>query len=482
VPDSLTEPRDQRAERRSAGRRASPTLIPLAVAVAVGALLTLLVSVLPSLRFAYRSETAHGMIETAAFLVGGLAATLVAGRALRRASRNALLLAAALAVLALTNLVFALVATLADWSRGFETWGGMAGRIVGAALFATAALLPERRLARPARAIAGAGAAVVATLAVLALVAALVGDDLRTGIDPTLSPEGAERPRVVGSVGVLAGQGLLIALYVAAAAGFARGALRGGDRLLGGFAVAAVLAAFARVNYFLFPSLYSQWVYTGDVLRLAQFLVILAVVLRELLEYQRRAAVVAVLDERRRVARELHDGLAQELAFIRAETRRLGSGAADAIATLVSAADRALEESRAAIATLNRPLDEPLVDMLRASAEAVALRAGACVVTEDGGGGHVAPDVRHALSRIVREATANAVRHGDARTITLRVGGPRELRVEIVDDGRGFDVERDVRADAYGLVGMRERAEALGGRLTVRSEPGRGTTVEVVLP
>ncbi len=466
--------------------RGRPTRVasPLAAVALAAAVVTLLVSVLPSLRFAYRSETAHGMIETAAFLVGALGATIIGGRAVRNGSRSALLLAAALALIAVTNLVFSLTPALTEWSRGFSTWGGMAGRTIGAALFAAAALLPERRLARPRRSTALAAAGVVATLVAVALLAAVLGDDLDTGIDPALSPESAGRPRVIGSAGVIAGQALLIVLYLAATAGFARRAVRDDDRLLAGFAIAALLAAFARVNYLLFPSLYSEWVYTGDVLRLAHFLVILAVVVRELLEDQRAGAMLAVVDERRRVARELHDGLAQELAFIRAETSRLAGrpGVDGAVDMLRSAADRAIAESRAAIAALNRPLDEPLLDALRGSAESVVLRTGASVVAEGDRSVDVSPDVRHALSRIVREAAANAVRHGGARTVTLRLGRDGPLRLAIADDGSGFDVTGDVRDDAFGLIGMRERAEGLGGRLAVASSPGRGTTIEVVLP
>lgn len=457
---------------------------PLAVVAVAAAVVTVLVSVLPSLRFAYRSETAHGMIETAAFLVGALGATIIGGRALRSGSRGALLLAAALALIAATNLLFSLTPTLTDWSRGFATWGGLAGRVIGAALFAAAALLPERRLARPRRTAAVAAAGVFGTLVLVAVLAAVVGDDLATGIDPTLSPESAGRPRVVGSAGVLVGQVLLIVLYLAATVGFARRAARGNDRLLAGFAIASLLAAFARVNYFLFPSLYSEWVYTGDLLRLAHFLVILAVVVRELLADQRAGAMLAVVDERRRVARELHDGLAQELAFIRAETSRLEGrpGVDGAVEMLRSAADRALAESRAAIATLNRPLDEPLLDALRASAESVVVRAGASVEVEGDRSIEAAPDVAHALARIVREAAANAVRHGGARTVTLRLGCDGPIRLAIADDGSGFDVAGDVRDDAFGLIGMRERVEGLGGRLAIASSPGRGTTIEVVLP
>jgi signal transduction histidine kinase len=291
--------------------------------------------------------------------------------------------------------------------------------------------------------------------------------------------------RLIGHPVLLVMQGLLILVYAAATAGFAARAGRRGDRLLRGFAIACLLAAFARVNYFLFPSIYSEWVYTGDVLRLAQYLVILGAIVVELLEYQRRASVAAVLDERRRVARELHDGLAQELAFIRGSASRIERGHgidAGRVRELIAAADRALEESRSAIAALRRPVDEPLLESLLRSAESVALRAGARVRAIGDDRCKVDVERRHALQRIVREATGNATRHGGAHEVVVGVECGDTVRVSVSDDGSGFDRDAELRPDAFGLAGMRDRAEALGGRLEVRSRPGEGTTVEVVLP
>jgi signal transduction histidine kinase len=471
--------RAQPRDRRVTGRRVEVSR-PLWAAGIAGGLATLLVSVLPSLSFAYRSEPAHAAIESAAFLVAGLAATLVGGRAVRSGARSDLLLAASLGTLALTNLVFSLIPTLAGGANEFASWGGLAGRLVGASLFALAALAPERRLPDAARSLVRTGALVVAGLAVLAVAVGLLADGLPVVIDPRLSPEDASRPRLVGNEVALAAQAVMLLLYVAAAFGFAQQARQRADRLLTGFAAAAVLSAFARLNYLLFPSLYSQWVYTGDVLRFASYLLILGVVAVELLDYQRRASVTAVLDERRRVARELHDGLAQELVFLRTEASRLRG--AEGAEGLVPAADRAIEEARAAIATLNRPLDEPLGESLRQSAQAVAGRAAVSVVLEDDGPDEVAPEVRFALSRLVREATGNAIKHGGAAKVTIRLDGVDGLRVDVRDDGAGFDTTAPVREDAYGLLSMRERAEALGGRFDIVSQPGSGTTVSVRLP
>ena len=92
-------------------------------------------------------------------------------------------------------------------------------------------------------------------------------------------------------------------------------------------------------------------------------------------------------------------------------------------------------------------------------------------------------DTREALLRIVREAVSNALRHGHARSVTVRLHGPAPLHLEVADDGTGFD-PADLRhlSGRFGLVSMRERAEALGGTFAVSGRPAGGTAVEVRLP
>ena len=98
----------------------------------------------------------------------------------------------------------------------------------------------------------------------------------------------------------------------------------------------------------------------------------------------------------------------------------------------------------------------------------------------------IVPIVRDEIYRIVREALRNAFRHAEAGRIQVEVRyAPRVLRVRIRDDGKGVDqevVDRGGRARHYGLAGMRERAELVKGTLTVWSERGAGTEVEVTIP
>ena len=453
------------------------------VAVLAGLAATLAVSILPGLKFAYRSDELHVAIETAAFLVPALAALLFGGRAVRAQSATDLLLACSLTVLAATNLFFSVLpAVVDDTPERFATWAPTAGRLLGAIGFAAAALLPNWRLARPRRSLAIGLATAAGALVLVAVFAAVFGDDLPRGLDPDLSPENAEDPRVEGHALVLGIHIGILVLYAAATIGFVLRAERERDGLLLWVAIASALAGVARLDYLLFPSLYSSWVYIGDVIRLGSYTALLVGISRELLTYQRRAADAAIYEERRRLARELHDGLAQELAYIRSEGARLSGTSDRGVLRMATAAERALGEARMAISALTKPLDEPLDVTLRKGAEAVATRMGAEVEVRCTGTPQLATAARQSLERIVREATSNAVRHGQAEKLRIEIEAEPDLRVRIVDDGRGFDTARDRKPDSFGLVSMRERAQAMGGELAVRSQPGEGTVVEVTLP
>lgn len=89
--------------------------------------------------------------------------------------------------------------------------------------------------------------------------------------------------------------------------------------------------------------------------------------------------------------------------------------------------------------------------------------------------------MREDLARIVREAVSNAARHGEAQNITVALSNTDAIRVRVSDDGKGFDPDLP-RRRGFGLTSMRERAEQRGGTVVVRSKPGEGTEVEVVVP
>ena len=459
---------------------------------AASAAVTLGVSAAPWLRFAYQAPKTHVFLETAEAVVGFLAAYLIFGRYLQSRLRDDLILVYALVLLASANLVLSALprALVGARAETFSTWAPVAVRLLGAAALAYSASVTHPLVCSVRRAVASlvlswAGTAVLVGVGLVAL-----SGRLPRAVDLGPSPETASFPRLVGHPAVLVAQLLGTAFFAVAAVSFTRRAERTGDEFVCFLAAASTLSAFAHLNYFLFPSLYSEYVYTGDFFRLGFYVLLLVGSAREIGSYWRRLANEAVLEERRRMARDLHDGLAQELAFITSQTRTLleqdGRRSPD-LEHVATAAERALDESRRAIAALTRPVDEPLDVAIADTAEQVAGRYGARVRLHLDEGVEVEAATREALLRIVREAITNAVRHGKASAIDVHLsgnpsGGGR-LGVRIRDDGSGFDLEA-VRQEecGFGLLSMAERAQALGATFRVASEVGRGTEVDVVLP
>ena len=196
-------------------------------------------------------------------------------------------------------------------------------------------------------------------------------------------------------------------------------------------------------------------------------------------------ATAAVQGERQRIARDVHDGVAQDLAYIVQQGRRLirEPGAPAGLMPLVGAAERALDETRQVFATLARAGDEPLTEALALTARETAGREGGRVEMRLGDEVIVPVATQEALLRILREAMINARRHGGAETVIVELTEDPQLRLTVTDDGRGFDVGAATGSTGhFGLKSMEARVRALGGAFSVESEPGRGTRVDVVLP
>ena len=188
-------------------------------------------------------------------------------------------------------------------------------------------------------------------------------------------------------------------------------------------------------------------------------------------------------EERRRIARDLHDGLAQELAYIAIESKRLAAlhQQREELTSIAGAAERALQETRRVMESLITQREEPLDRLIADEAEAVAARWGADAVLAVDPFVRPSPAAQQALLRIVREAVTNAARHGQARRVWIYVEADEGITLRVVDDGIGFD-PADVAGAGFGLTSMRERVEELGGELRLESLPTAGTTVEVFLP
>jgi signal transduction histidine kinase len=412
-------------------------------------------------------------LDTAAATVGMLLSYLLFGRFRESRRVRDLLLCAFLLLLGSGNAVFAAVPRSFDASAQ-QGASAMTGLVAGS-VFVLATWLPAWRWPWTAR-----WAAVVlmgGTAAVLLICAGVAPLLPRSGMG-SIDTFGATPDRALTLTQVAAS--LLFAL---AAVGAARTAAH--DRLLLWLTAAAVFATGSRIDFARSSNVGDAWSTAGTLLRGAFYLVLVLAAAAEIGSYWRRVAEVAVLEERRRMARDLHDGLAQELAFAATQARAMAEHSEHPTrARLVAAAtERALDESRRAIAALTRPLDEPLEVTVAQCAEEVCGRFETALVLDVQPGLAASPETREALLRILREAVANAARHSSASHVRVRLRRDGQLHLAVEDDGRGFDTTDLAHLSGrFGLVSMRERAEALGGNFAIVSRLDGGTAVEVTLP
>jgi two-component system NarL family sensor kinase len=202
------------------------------------------------------------------------------------------------------------------------------------------------------------------------------------------------------------------------------------------------------------------------------------------------SAKLARAQERSRIAREIHDTLAQSLTAIALQLD-------GALESREKTAPRTKKHVRAALKVAREGIDEvrrslldlrsgalegkPLREALLAAARQTTSETGIRVTVETSRASSLAPRAEFELYRIVQEALANARRHADARTIKISLRAARgDLIAKVSDDGRGFDAE--AHSTGQGIEGMRERAALIGGALTVSSRAGRGTTIRVAIP
>jgi signal transduction histidine kinase len=260
----------------------------------------------------------------------------------------------------------------------------------------------------------------------------------------------------------------------------------GGDREAGMLAAATILATFATLQYLAIPVLSASWVTPGDALRALAYALLVVIVFQRALETKRHVArdvtLMAVEAERERIARDLHDGLAQDLAFIATHGQRLSSELGPDH-PLSIAASRALAVARGAITDLSASGAPNTGAALRQVADELAARFSVRVdveIAEDPSGADLQRSEREEVVRIAREAIANAVRHGRAHHITVSLDCRGEsLRLRVSDDGIGMPEALPSSSSGHGLPTMQARAESLGGHLTVRRSALGGTELEV---
>lgn len=205
-----------------------------------------------------------------------------------------------------------------------------------------------------------------------------------------------------------------------------------------------------------------------------------------------RVEYQAVMEERARLAREIHDGLAQTLAFLKIQSAQmqyfLQQGKMDRLEETLASSRQTLGESyqdaRRAIDNLRLVPETSTREWLLRLVRDFESATGLPVETSFVGLEHeLPPTVQAQLIRIVQEALANIRKHAQAGQVKLSaVERESSLLIEVADDGRGFDQQEAGLETHYGLMGMRERADMIGADITVEGRPGSGTILRVRLP
>lgn len=205
--------------------------------------------------------------------------------------------------------------------------------------------------------------------------------------------------------------------------------------------------------------------------------------------------LIAREEERRRLARDLHDGLLQSLVNILLTVdgcaRRWPEGAdGEELQRVRAAAEAALEEGRLLLSELRPvlPGEVGLPAAIQAYLDRFAARTGLRTrFSVSGTVRPLSPPEELAIFRICQEALSNVGKHAGGTRVEISLAyRPQRVRLQVGDDGRGMagppDVGRLLEGRKYGVVGMLERAAALGGELAIQARPGGGTLVDLVLP
>jgi PAS domain S-box-containing protein len=206
-----------------------------------------------------------------------------------------------------------------------------------------------------------------------------------------------------------------------------------------------------------------------------------------------QAEQAAIFAERSRLARELHDSVTQSLYSItlysEAVARMLASGAGseavEHLRELRATAQEALREMRLLIFQLSPPALDTccLANALQTRLDAVEARGGLKVDLQADGTERLTPRVRQELYQVSQEALNNALKHARAQSVRILLDfGENETRMEVADDGCGFEPEKAEHSGGLGLRGMRERVQGIGGTLRIESSPGKGTAIRVTVP
>jgi signal transduction histidine kinase len=518
----------QGAETRRTGRL-EPATTPLAesrpldVIVVSFALVVSIVSIAgivsPVIPLAIVNEDLDRAISGIAAGIAAMAALLQWNRYRESQELPALLQTSALLVLAAANattLVIGIAGLSDDFGFSMQApgqapiYGWFVSRFLAAVLFALAAVAEIRKWRfepRPAWSIALGTAA----LAVFAFpFFALFENRLPilydvSGLGRLLHPEGPTGVAPGTTPTIIAANLLLTVLLVAAARLHKIVAIRSGKQQATLLSLALIIGALSQLQFAIVPPSYFGLVSAGDLLRVAFYGYLVLVfdadtlsTMRDLKRSRERLEAVretdlarVVVAERARLAREVHDGLAQDLWLAKLRIGRVVNAVNDRpafdqeVLSLEATIDDAIAETRLAIVAMNVRPDEPqdletalgryVRDLTQRMDIPVTFRA-------DTGIPPLSPQASEEILRAVHEALTNVRRHAEASSAKVVLDADdRMVRVSIEDDGRGIPPGAAERSTGYGLTSMRQRVESIGGQLRLESH-GWGTRVIVQVP
>ena len=458
---------------------------PILTAALVSIAATAAVTFVPALRFAYRLPELHVALETSAAMVGLLAAYLVFGRFRRSGQLDDFTLCYSLSLLAFSNLLFAAIPAIAgSGTDRFGTWARLSGQLLGALIFAAASVAPRRRLrlSRTTRSPLRSRSPVV--LATVAIVVALLGSRLPTGVELILTPEDSARPRLEGDVACSLRSSPGWASTASPRSASATGPERTGDELLQWLAVGALLRSVRAPELLPLPVAVHGLGLLGRLLPA-----------RVLRRHPRRAqhGRSAPTGRRSRIQRSSRNGGAWPATCTTASRRSSRSSAGtcagstrrdEAVARVTASASAGAQR----VSPGHRRADEAA----RRAARGRARRGGARNRRSRGHAARPRPDAGHrarlpAPGRADQDRLRGDLERGAPRRSAHRARRARRPAAACASSGqRRRERVRPRRpcrrnGEGFGLISMRERAHAVGGSFDVDSRPGSGTMVEVVL-
>jgi signal transduction histidine kinase len=447
-------------------------IVTRSVAIAVVAAIVCGFALLPAHAVA---PDARGELEVAIAVSAIVTSWLLIANWRRSRELAALLLLAGLLAMSLADFVSLGLPALKEMSRTESSNGvRLGGELVAALAIAAAAIAGLKSARESHRELVGFELGVGAGVVVLGLLLAILmgARALHTGTGGAGDDPAALSVHTISAA----------ILFAAAIAFVARSPHADSPTVL--FAAACLLLAAANLRYLATPAVRTDWVTPKDGLRLAAYGLLAVGAYLQHAKIQRNAASAAIASERERIARDLHDGLAQDLACIAVQGQRLDCQLGPDHPLMV-ATRHALATSRGVITDLSAfaaPSTEAALCMIADElAHRYDLDVNVRVETDPALGRDDALESaqREDLIRIAREAIVNAATHGTARHVeVVLLRRPGTLLMRVSDDGRGIS---DTEVSGFGIRSMRARAASLGGQLSAHPRAGGGTDLELLV-